>query len=166
MKTKELTLEFVNENFYEIDGILYRKDYRNCSNCNDKDGYCVICFNYKQYKVHRILWIIYHQQEIPEGYVIDHLDGDKSNNSKENLRLATSSENNHNRKNSKNNLTGYKGISIWTNKTNSILYISQIDKNNKRYKKYFPYTPEGLESAKLWLEEKRKELHGEFARNE
>lgn len=42
--------------------------------------------------IHRLVWETF-VGEIPEGKIIDHIDGDKSNNKLENLRLATISEN-------------------------------------------------------------------------
>lgn len=164
-KVNELTLDFVNSNFYNIDEVIYRKDGENCSNYIDKSGYYLIYFKKKDYKVHRILWVLFNQKPIPEDYFIDHIDLNKSNNSKENLRLATYSENNHNCKIRKDNKTGIKGICIKKNKTWTY-YCCQIGKNGKRINKQFPYNYDGLESAKAWLEQQREQLHGEFARSE
>jgi hypothetical protein len=44
------------------------------------------------------------------GLYVDHIDGDKSNNTDENLRVCTASENGYNRGVSKNNKLGIKGI--------------------------------------------------------
>lgn len=162
MRVKELSLEFVNEHFYECEGKVCRKDGRSCSNWINKNGYYRIKFKSKEYLSHRILWILYNQQELPEGYLIDHADNVSTNNSKENLRLASRSQNNHNRKISRNNTTGIKGLAILRNS----YYSCEIRKNNKRYNKTFSYTPEGLEFAKLWLEEQREQLHGNFGRSE
>ena len=43
-----------------------------------------------------------------EGFVIDHIDGDRTNNKRENLRFATPGLNNHNKKS--RSKWGYKGI--------------------------------------------------------
>ena len=51
-----------------------------------KKGYFRTLFNGKPKYVHRLVW----EQnigEIPEGYVVHHKDGDKSNNNLENLQL-------------------------------------------------------------------------------
>lgn len=164
-RVNELSLEFVNKNFYNIGEVIYRKDGRSCSNCVNKNGYYRIKFKSKEYLSHRILWILYNQQELPEGYLIDHIDRNRSNNIKENLRVATSSENIQNTKLYKNNTTGIKGISIKRNRYSFYFYV-QIWKNKKRYAKLFPYTPEGLQQATIWLKEQRELLHGEFARSE
>ena len=47
-----------------------------------------------------------------DGFIIDHINGDKLNNRKTNLRFATHKENMINRKISKNNTTGYIGVYI------------------------------------------------------
>lgn len=161
--TRKITVDFVNENFYEIDGMLYAK-FGKANSLKQKNGYYMICYRGKSYKSHRILWILYNQQEIPDGMFIDHIDGNRGNNSKENLRLATLSQNAHNMKMRSNNKIGIKGININKFKSN-IYYQADIRCDKKRMAKKFSYTPEGLESAKKWIEEKRKELHGEFARD-
>ena len=45
---------------------------------------------------HRIIWI-WHHGPIPDDLVVDHIDGDPSNNRSENLRLLTDAENQMNR---------------------------------------------------------------------
>jgi hypothetical protein len=48
------------------------------------------------YRVHRIIWVLYHGTDIPGGYVIDHIDRDPSNNRISNLRIASVAFNNKN----------------------------------------------------------------------
>ena len=50
--------------------------------------------------------------EIEDGMVIDHIDGDRTNNSRDNLRLVSQSENCRNRIMRKDNTTGYTGLSF------------------------------------------------------
>jgi len=47
---------------------------------------------------------------IPDGSVIDHLDGDTTNNSRKNIRVTSQKYNARNSKKSKNNTSGYNGI--------------------------------------------------------
>lgn len=47
----------------------------------------------------------------PKGTDIDHMDGNKLNNQKVNLRICSRSENSWNRKKHKNNHSGFKGVS-------------------------------------------------------
>jgi len=49
---------------------------------------------------------------IPEGSVIDHLNGDRLDNSRSNLKVTTQSMNCRNRGKHKNNTSGYTGISF------------------------------------------------------
>ena len=46
----------------------------------------------KTYRVHRLVWSAFHG-EIPEGYEINHIDEDKTNNRLDNLELVTRKEN-------------------------------------------------------------------------
>ena len=48
----------------------------------------------------------------PEDMVVDHINGDGLDNRKENLRVATRSQNSKNRKVNSNNTSGYKGVTF------------------------------------------------------
>lgn len=61
--------------------------------CNlDRDGYIRVRILGKEYRAHRIIWTMFNG-EIPEGLLIDHIDGNVANNSISNLRLATRQQN-------------------------------------------------------------------------
>lgn len=168
-----ITLTEINQYFYEKDSELYWKVQTSSRSLKDniagsitKVGYRQVSFNHKSILVHRILYQIYNNLEIlTKNYFIDHVDGNRSNNSKDNLRLATNAQNQHNAKKCSRNTSGIKGISIVNTKCYTY-YVCSIQFNRKTKTKSFTYTPEGLELAKAWLEITRKELHGEFARNE
>lgn len=57
------------------------------------NGYIQVKLGEKLYRAHRIAWELYHGKEIPEGMVIDHINGDRSDNRIYNLRCVTHSEN-------------------------------------------------------------------------
>ena len=71
-------------------------------------GYVSLCINYKMHRAHRIIWDM-HNGPIPEGMDIDHMNGIRSDNRVENLRLSTRSQNIGNKlvaKRSKSRLMG------------------------------------------------------------
>lgn len=63
----------------------------------------------KQYKNHRIIWEM-HYGKIPEGMVVDHIDGNGLNNKIENLRIVDHLESMHNLPAQKSNKTGVVGV--------------------------------------------------------
>ena len=58
---------------------------------------------------HRLVWV-WHNGAIPDGLVVDHINGDTTDDRIENLRLATHRQNACNRKVHTNNKSGYKGV--------------------------------------------------------
>lgn len=62
----------------------------------------------KQFQSHRVIWAL-HYGEWPNGE-IDHIDGDKTNNTINNLRQATRSENCRNVRSARNSTSKYLGV--------------------------------------------------------
>lgn len=62
----------------------------------------------KSYLAHRVIWLLV-TGDSPE--FIDHVNGDRSDNRWNNLRIVTKQENNQNRAKPKSNKTGYIGVS-------------------------------------------------------
>lgn len=58
----------------------------------DSSGYRILSFKGTHYYEHLIAWNIM-MGPIPNGMVIDHVDGDRSNNSLKNLRVTTQNQN-------------------------------------------------------------------------
>lgn len=93
-----------------------------------------------------------------EGYVIDHINKDRSDNRKINLRYCLSSENSKNRKIQKNNKTGYKGVR--RNNKDGGTWSAQIAVNGKRIRGKPKNSPK--EAAKDY-NRLAKKYHGKFA---
>lgn len=70
----------------------------------DNDGYVFYRKNGKTKALHRYL------MNTPKGMVVDHINGNKLDNRKNNLRNCTVTENNHNYSVKWNNTSGIKGI--------------------------------------------------------
>ena len=77
----------------------------------DQRGYRRVKYKQKTYFVHRLIYELC-VGPIPEGYEVDHKNLDPSDNSLDNLRLATASQNTSNRRRFSNNTTGYKGVTL------------------------------------------------------
>jgi len=64
-----------------------------------------------EYFLHTLVWERYMGSELPKGFLVDHIDGDKLNNCRPNLRLATRSHNEANKKKRRSNTSSkYKGV--------------------------------------------------------
>jgi hypothetical protein len=111
-----------------------------------------------QYSMHRVV------VNPPKGVELDHIDGNKLNNQKSNLRFATRSENGFNRGKNKSNTSGYKGV-FWGGDDSKRVkkWKAQITVNRKVH-----YLGRFLtkEEASLAYKEAAKKYHGEFARTE
>lgn len=122
---KPLTVDNL-ENFYEISnngaireiftGKLRRGSMRN--------GYVRYSLKGKLYSAHKLVYQIF-VGEIPNGYVIDHINGDRSDNNLKNLRCITQSENMYNAQR-----LGHKGQTK----------VAQYDKNNNLIKEWASFT--------------------------
>jgi hypothetical protein len=77
--------------------------------CVDRStGYRVITISGRQYLAHRLAWLYVHDEWPPE--MIDHINGVRSDNRMDNLRLASRRQNGANAKKPSHNSTGFKGV--------------------------------------------------------
>lgn len=107
----------------------------------------------KQVLLHR------HLMKAAEGQTVDHKNLDKGDCRKDNLRLASYSQNNVNKvKTSKETTSKYKGVYKYVGRPAP--WWAHIKFNNKR--KSLGYFRTELEAAKAY-NKAAKELHGEFA---
>ena len=119
-------------------------------------GYKVIEVNGKNIMAHRLVWIMHNGNF--EGY-IDHIDGNRSNNCIENLRIVDRVKNQWNRRISRNSNTGVKGFRL---RKDSNKYEVRIAVNKRRL---VLGSYEDLELAKLVAFMAREKYHGAYAKH-
>ena len=113
-------------------------------------GYYGASVDFKSYKLHRLVWL-WHKGYLPK-LQIDHIDGNPSNNSIENLREVTPSQNMQNqRKPRANNKLGFQGVYKVKNR-----YRAVVTTNGKgKHIGYFS-TPEEAHQAYVLA---KREVH-------
>lgn len=119
-------------------------------------GYLTGRFEGKVVKLHRLAWFFVHNTW-PE-FQIDHIDGDKTNNSYQNLRIATTSFNCHNQFGARtsNKKTGLQGVKVHKRKSGSIAYRASISIKGKDIHLGLYETPE--EAHQVYLKKKMEVL--------
>jgi len=121
-------------------------------------GSVKICVDRRWYHAHQLAWL-YMTGEWGRP-MIDHRDGDATNNRWSNLREATASQNGANTRRRRQNASGYKGVSL---DKRSGRCRASIRKNGRKINLGTFDTPEAAHAA--YVEAARK-LFGEFARPE
>ena len=128
----------------------------------DKYGYFQIGLrnggeNQKRFLIHRL---VYQAFNLKSGEImpltVDHKNRDETDNSLDNLRAATYSENNRNKGKQINNKLGHKNIRITQEETFRVSIRTE-----KQYSKTFKTLSEAIAHRDIKL----LELHGEFANN-
>lgn len=111
----------------------------------------------KLYLAHRVIWMLCNG-DIPEGYEIDHKDGNALNNKLDNLRLIEKEKNRRNNSIRYDNTTGYTGINEHNGGFHAIVKI-----NRQQRSRYFSINKYGrelaLQLALQWRQNKINELN-------
>lgn len=137
----EEQLNFIKEKYVYsvIEGILYRREdrlpnkpYLPCIIKPDIKGYCTVKVYYRHktfigIKYHRLVWIVCNQQD-PKYQLLDHIDGNKSNNRIENLRLSDNSKNVFYKNKNWDGSSRFKGVDFKTREGRWRARISKDDK--------------------------------------
>ena len=123
----------------------------------DPLGYYYTKINNIKIGLHRLAFL-YMEGFIPD--MVDHIDGNPSNNKWDNLRVCTAIQNQCNAKIRVDNKTGVKGISY--KKGHKKPYVPRLTINKVRHSLG---TYETLEEAKQVLEYHRDKFHKEFAKH-
>ena len=159
-RTKELDFEYFNNKFY-IDptspsNLSYKVDVyagvnlrslmiKAGSHCLSKcpDGSWQLSDNHKCLKTHRVVYLLAHGK-ISSEMIIDHINGNPSDNRIENLREITMEANRRNTAMHRGNTSGVSGISVGKN---GIYTASVKTLDNKRLTKTFSINKYGKEEA-------------------
>lgn len=120
------------------------------------DGYLDVNINKQRYRVHRLIFLMFHGY-LPEE--VDHVNNQRQDNRIENLRASNSQTNKFNSLLSSHNTSGVKGVSLHkkTKKWRCSLSI------NNRTKQVFGF--QSKEDAAEFMELWRIMAHGSFANN-
>ena len=122
-------------------------------NWYDMKGYACALSNGVTIYMHRVL------MDVPKEMEVDHIDSNKSNNLRSNLRVCTHKENSRNTNKQRNNTTStYKGVSYDKSRKKWEAYIMTNDR------KYHLGRYETEKEAALKYNIKAKELFGEYAK--
>jgi hypothetical protein len=122
----------------------------------DKVSYRMIKVAGKKYMAHRLAWLIVTGEWPPA--LVDHKDGDGTNNAWTNLRLASHSQNLMNRGATKANKCGLKGVSYDARRDK---WFARIKANNQVvWLGYFP----SKEEAHAAYARAATHMHGQYAR--
>ena len=159
-----LTQDRVKELFEYKDGKLYSKVNRTRLRIGDEvggvcptTGYFRLRIEQKRYKRSRIIFL-YHNGYMPK--VVDHINGNTTDDRIENLREADFYTNQYNAKLRKDSTSGIKNVH-WSKSHNKWQVRICIDGKRKGLGYY-----DDLELAALVAEEARNKYHKEFARHE
>lgn len=126
-------------------------------------GYWTVSIKNKQYLAHRVIWEMFHNEEIPKENHIDHIDGDKCNNCISNLRSVPKRINWRNCLKPKNNTSGVSGVNLKKNTRpsggkNDYWVASWADLEGNRREKNFSITKLGYDEAFRLACEYRKKM--------
>lgn len=135
---------------YKVDskrGAVFKEANEEAGSKN-KAGYWSINCLHGVIPVHRVVWCLtYPDSDYANAtLVIDHIDGDRSNNSIKNLRLVSYQKNNNNRKTPNTNKTGTMGIMFDNHRTNPRYRVDKVI-NGVRINKSFSINKHGKDEA-------------------
>ena len=159
-----LTQKEAHRLFEYKDGVLFWKERPKHSRKSKDDmtagtittgGYLKLTIKQKKFYVHQVIFLMQHGH-IPK--LVDHVDGNPSNNRIENLRESSKSLNACNSKTRSDNRSGHKGV-VWSKACSKWAAKIQFKKHSLHLGVF-----EDFELACLVSDEARILYHGEHAR--
>lgn len=150
-------------NYNDTTGLLtYRNDTKNKSSGDiagkkNSDGYLQVKIGKRNYKIHRLVWLYVHG--VWPVDLIDHINGNRTDNRICNLREATNSQNLMNSKVQSRNKTGEKGVT-WRERDKRYVVACKVG-GKQNYVGSFKSFDEAVRASR----EFRSKHHGEFVRN-
>lgn len=155
-----LTKQEANGLFEYQDGMLYWKISKRGVKAGSKagsvthEGYMRVMVNGKEYKIHRLIFLMHHGY-FPE--MIDHINGNRSDNRIENLRPATNQQNQHNVIAPRTNTSGVKNVT-WSKRNKKWCVELRVNGKHKNFGQYHD-----IDYAKFVANAMRYKYHGDFA---
>lgn len=120
-------------------------------------GYKRVSVNNRRFPVHKIVWL-YHNGYLPK--LVDHINGNPSDNRIENLREVTNSQNCFNRRIALNNTSGSKNVCFDKKSNKWKVYLTVSPYRNKYFGSY-----SNKDIAITIATLARHKYHGNFANN-
>ena len=127
------------------------------------NGYWVCGLNKKILRVHRIIYMLCNSVNLEKSTHVDHIDGNKQNNTIANLRAVSNSVNRRNMSKSRCNMSGVTGVSFKEAKGYANWRANWHDLDGKRHDRSFSVIKYGYDMAfKMacdYREQKLKEMN-------
>ena len=128
--TEKEYVDYILSHFKYDRGKIIRDDRKNSDGSLDKDGYLIIKIKGKQFKAHRIAWLL--NYGLFPNHELDHINRDKTDNRIENLRESNRREQVLNRFIKPNKDTGVVGV--YLDKTRGLKKRFATKVNQKTYR--------------------------------